>query len=80
MLKRESKRNQDGLSKFEIGDLKTLNTIKNKLSKCDFKLHIFIVQPGLDSAKISNPINELLCGSKNYCLETYGVPLKIICT
>lgn len=81
MIRRENDRTKKRLSsRLEIGSLRKLNEIKNKLSVYDYDIKINIVQPGVDSNKISESMNELLCGTKAYLMETFSLELKIICS
>jgi len=81
MIRRENDRIKKGkVSRFELGNLRKLNEIKNKLSKYDFDIKIAIVQPGINSKIISKPMNQILCGTKAYLMDTYGLSFKVICS
>lgn len=81
MIKREGLRIRSGKpSRFERGDLKKLNEIKNKMRVFPSKAEIFIVQPGVDSTSISPEMIRILCGTSSYLMETYSIPLKLICS
>jgi hypothetical protein len=81
MIKRENKRIMNGkISRFQLGSLRKLNEIKNKLSKYDYDIKIAIVQPGINSKKISESMNQILCGTKSYLMDTYGLLFKVICS
>lgn len=81
MILREQRRlRNEGPSRIEKGSLRKLNEIKNKLRIYDYDMSIFIVQPGVDSKAISPDMNELLCNTKLYLMETYGIPFKLICS
>jgi superfamily II DNA or RNA helicase len=81
MIKRENLRIKSGRpSRFEKGDLKKLKELKNKMRVYPSKAEIYIVQPGVDSDKLSSSMERLLCGSSAYLMETYSIPLRLICT
>ena len=81
MMKRENQRLRNGRSsRFEKGDMKKLKELKNKMRVYPSKAEVYIVQPGVASAAISEGMERLLCGSAGYLMETYSIPLKIICS
>ena len=81
MRKREIQRLEKGtVSRFDLGDLEKLKEIENKLRVYDSKLEINIVQPGVDSKKISGDMDRLLVSSQSYLLETYGIRMNLICS
>ena len=81
MLARERSRiASNGLSRFEKGDVRKLQEIKNKLKKYPFDLKINIVQPGVDSTAITEPMHQILGSTKSYLLDTYGLKFQIICS
>lgn len=81
MIYRENARiKQNQISRFEKGDIKQLRTLKNKLKMYPAQLKIFIVQPGIDSSKVTTEMNQVLCGTRAYLMETYGVELTVICS
>lgn len=81
MIKRENIRLRAGKpSRFERGNLKKLNEVKNKMRVFPAKAEIFIIQPGVDSANISLEMDRILCGTSSYLMETYSLPLKLICS
>ncbi len=81
MMKRENQRLRSGRSsRFEKGDMKKLKELKNKMRVYPSKAEVYIVQPGVDSEAISEGMERLLCGSSGYLMETYSIPLKIICS
>lgn len=78
---RESRRMKlNGVSRFEKGDLKKLSAIRNKLRFLPAKLDIFIVQPGVSAAAITEDMHQILCGTQAYLLDTYGITLRLICS
>ncbi len=81
MKYRESRRMKlNGVSRFEKGDLKKLSAIRNKLRVLPAKLDIFIVQPGVSAAAITEDMHQILCGTQAYLLDTYGITLRLICS
>ena len=44
------------------------------------EMKIFIVQPGVDSKKITQDMIYLLSCTQSYLIDTYGVSLSITCT
>jgi hypothetical protein len=49
-----------------------------KLKSFQVSLNIYIVQPGLSKAKVTNDQLELLSVTENYLLETYKLPFGVI--
>lgn len=81
MIYRENSRLKKGqISRFEIGDMRQLFILKNKLKMYPAQLKIFIVQPGIDSSKVTREMNQVLCGTRTYLMETYGIELRVICS
>ncbi len=78
MIYRELRR--ESPSRFEIGDLDKLKTIKNKLFIQPAKLNIYIVQPGVKIDSITDDMQTILSTSSSYCMDTFSVPLKLICS
>lgn len=77
------KRNLKAGERVKIGKtfMKKLKELKNKMRFFPSKVNVFIVQPGVDSGNrnISSNMERLLCGSSSYLMETYSIPLKLIC-
>ena len=81
MIYRESLRKRDSKpSRFEKGDIATLKAIKNKLLIQSMELQIIIVQPGVIGSEITNDMHSILSTSHSYCLDTFSVPLRLICS
>ena len=78
MIDREIKRNNP--SRFEKGDIDKLNIIKNKLYLHRATLNIYIVQPGVKINEITEDMKAILSTSCSYCMDTFSVPLKLICS
>jgi hypothetical protein len=81
MIKREMDyRHNTGETRFQIGNLRKLKEIKNKMRVYKSIFHITAVQPGIDSAMINEPIKRLLSGTAAYLMDTYGIDFKLICS
>ena len=80
LMKRESSRAQSGGTRFEIGNLRKLREIKNKMRVFPAKIEIFIVQPGIDSKVVTDDMLRILSGTASYLLDTYSIDLKVICS
>jgi hypothetical protein len=81
LMKRESVRTgKSKPSRFEVGDNKVLFTIKNKLKLYSVEYRVLIVQPGVDSSAITSPMHQVLCSASAYLMDTYGIPLHLICS
>ncbi len=79
LLKREFSRVQSGGTRFEVGSLRKLREIKNKMRIFPTSVEIFIVQPGIFSAALTDDMIRILSGTASYLMDTYGVSLKVIC-
>lgn len=77
---REATRVKKGGTRFEVGSLNTLREIKNKLRAIPSSIEIFIVQPGIDSSKLTDGMRHILAGTSSYLMDTYSVDLKVICS
>lgn len=44
------------------------------------KLEINIVQPGVDSKKITGDMDRILVSTQSYLLDTYGIRMNLICS
>lgn len=78
---RENRRLTDKkVSRFEIGDLKKLSEIRNKLRVQKLDISIYIVQPGVDSKNITDPMHRILVASQSYCMDTFSIPVDLICS
>jgi len=81
LMKRESdKISKSKSSRYEIGDNKVLFTLKNKLNLYSTEFRVFIVQPGVDSNSITSAMHQVLCSASSYLMDTYGIPLHLICS
>lgn len=81
MFKRESDRTgKSKPSRFEVGSNKQLFTLKNKLKVYSADFAVYIVQPGVDGKKMTTQIHQILCSASSYLMDTFGVPLHLICS
>ncbi|MPM53590.1 hypothetical protein SDC9_100358 [bioreactor metagenome] len=81
MENRERKRLKESKpSRFEVGDISKLHKIKNKLFIQETEMFITIVQPGVDSSLLTSEMHSLLVASQAFCMDTYSVPLRLICS
>lgn len=81
MKYREAKRlGNNGISRFEFGNMDELNIIQKKMLNKQTKMHIFLVQPGIDFNKISPEMRVVLGGTRDFCNDTFSVPVKLICS
>jgi hypothetical protein len=67
-------------SRYEVGDNKLLFTLKRKLKIYSAEYAVYIVQPGVDSKAITQPMHQVLCSAGAYLMDTYGIPLALICS
>jgi len=80
LMKREVSRAQSGYTRFELGNMRKLKEIKNKMRVFPAKIEICIVQPGIDSKVITDDMLRILSGTASYLMDTYSIDLKIICS
>lgn len=80
LMKRESSRVQSGGTRFEVGSLRKIREIKNKMRVFPTSIEIFIVQPGIDSAALTDDMLRILSGTASYLMDTYSINLQIICS
>ena len=81
LKKRENDRTNNGQdTRFEKGDMQLLHIIGKKLKFYSVKYQAFIVQPGVDGANISESMHQVLCSASSYLMDTYGIPLMLICS
>jgi superfamily II DNA or RNA helicase len=67
-------------TRFEVGDGKILQSLKKKLKFFRSEFSVYIVQPGVDSKKITQPMHDVLCSASSYLKETYAIELRLICS
>lgn len=80
MKNREIRKNEKGISRFEVGSLEKLDEISNKMKFFKSRFEIYIVQPGVSMQKITPEMQRILGCTEAYLKDTYGVPLKVICS
>lgn len=80
MIKRESIWNKTNYTRFDRGNLRKLNEIKNKLRDFKSSFKIYIVQPGLSLKLLSPDMIQIISGTSSYLMDTYGINLEIICS
>lgn len=81
LLKRENERTSKSKpSRCEVGDKKLLFTLKNRAKLYSAQYAVFIVQPGVDGSKITQPMHQVLCSAAAYLMDTGGIPLNLICS
>jgi superfamily II DNA or RNA helicase len=79
LLRREPKRSKSRqATRFEKGDHDELVKIKEMSEVWPVRLKIFVVQPGLSKAKVSQSQLQLLSVTDNHLLETYQLPFGVI--
>ena len=66
------------ISRFEKGDLLTLDTIRRQARKLERSFKIFVVQPGVSQNKITVEQMDLLGATELYLQITYAVELGVI--
>lgn len=79
LLRREPRRykGKEG-TRYEVGTEKDLLRIREKADVQPVRLKVFIVQPGLSIADVSNEQLELIAVTENYLKETFAVTLHIV--
>jgi hypothetical protein len=81
LLKRDAKRTSTGRSpRFERGDVVTLMRIREMSRRCEVRLRVFVVQPGLSAAAATRSQLTLLAVTERYLNDTYEVPLNVLCS
>lgn len=81
MIKRENDRQKrNKVTRFERGNLRKLNELKNRLRVYPSSIDVFIVQPGVKYDVITSNMERLLCGTSTYLMDTYSLKLRLICS
>jgi len=79
LLRREADREEAGLAtRYEVGDTEMLQTIREMSHLCLVKLSIYIVQPGLSKARVTQEQLELLSVTESHLTEIYDLPFGVI--
>lgn len=81
-LARRDNRRQKKYSRtrFEAGNLATLNKIKKASRFKMVEASIYIVQPGIKKEDLSDDQANVLSSAHSYLLETVNLPLNVICS
>ena len=80
LIKREVDRQRKADTRLEIGSIRKLREIKNKLRVFPASVGITIVQPGVSASMISEDMLQILGSTASYLEETYGIELKVVCS
>lgn len=81
LLKRDGLRTSQGRStRFERGDSQTLTQIRDLSRRCEVKLQVIVVQPGLSVAAATRSQLTLLAVTERYLTDTYEIPLHVLCS
>lgn len=79
-LKRNEQRVDAGRpSRFEVGDDARLIQLRDLSKRCELRLSVFAVQPGVSKAKVSSSQLLLLSVVERYLSETYQLPFQLLC-
>lgn len=68
---------QKGQTRFRVGDMAALGIIGKKMNRMNVKMEISIVQPGVDSNKITDEMKRVICSASSHLMDTYSIPLKM---
>lgn len=80
LIYREVLRSKQGQTRFEIGSVRKLREIKNKMRVFRTTMEIFIVQPGIASNALTDDMIRILSGTASYLMDTYSIELRVICS
>jgi superfamily II DNA or RNA helicase len=79
LLRREAKRRSDGRpTRFERGDTRLVEMLREMTYATPMTLKIVVVQPGVSKAGISETQLLLLSVTENYLMETYQLPFSVV--
>jgi superfamily II DNA or RNA helicase len=78
LLRRESRAQERGFSRFERGAVEDLARIREVSREREILIKIFVVQPGLSVSGASRDQLELLSVTENHLRETYQLPFTVI--
>ena len=76
----KKKQDSDGVSPYEVGDIKKLYEISDKAIVLRRRMEIVIAQPGLSAAKASTQQLDLLASTQSYLQTTIKAPLTVWCS
>lgn len=81
MISREKRRlNKLNVSRIELGDDTKLLELKRSIQRRQVSFAITIVQPGVKKDEITSGMNHVLAATQSYCLDTYAIPVFLICS
>lgn len=81
LLRRDGLRTSQGrATRFERGDIRALTQIRDLSRRCEVKLRVAVVQPGLSIAAATRSQLTLLAVTERYLTDTYEVPLQVLCS
>jgi superfamily II DNA or RNA helicase len=79
LLRRDAKRQSGGrVTRFERGDRRLVETLREMSYTTRVTLKIVVVQPGVSLARISEAQLRLLSVTENYLMETYQLPFSVV--
>lgn len=80
LLKRNEQRVDAGRpTRFEVGDDARLIQLRDLSKRCELRLSVFAVQPGVSQAKVSQSQLTLLSVVDRYLQETYQLDFQLWC-
>jgi superfamily II DNA or RNA helicase len=74
------KEKREGVSPFEIGDVKKLYEIQDRAMVLRWRMEMVIVQPGLSVSKATPQQLDLLASTQSYLKTTIKAPLTVWCS
>lgn len=74
------KQNRDGISPFEVGDIKKLYDLRDKTVVLRRRMEIVIAQPGLSVGQATAQQLDLLASTQAYLKTTINAPLVVWCS
>lgn len=81
LLRRDDQRVSNSRpTRFERGDTSILTRIRDMSRRCDVRLKVWVVQPGLSAAAASNSQLTLLAVTERFLNDTYQVPFNVFCS
>jgi superfamily II DNA or RNA helicase len=81
LLKRDAFRS-DALrpTRIELGDTQELLRLRELSKRTEVRLSVFVVQPGVSKAVVSDSQLTLLSVAEHYLQETYEIPFSVLCS
>ena len=81
LLKRDAMRTDAGRpTRFERGDVATLKRIQDMSRRAEVRMRVFVVQPGLSKAAVSDKQLTLLAVTEQHLRDKYEVPFSVMCS